>query len=233
MGFFSKKTDKRAAAADISRILEEHQKNLNAVTVNLSKTTGVDFEGLKSRVKIVLDYSGSMESLYANGTVQQVITQLFPFALKFDDDGELECYLFSNGHKEIDPCNLENYANYVNDVIFKSGFSMGGTKYASVLEDIHKKITADIPDFIIYITDGDNFDKSETDNIIRKMSTDNCFILFVGIGRSDFGYLEKLDNLSGREIDNTGFIRFKDIAAVNDSEMYTKMLTEYSGWLKR
>lgn len=240
MGIFSnlfktetKANDKSSTVAQIDSILEEHKNNLDTVTISLAKKTGIDYSALKSRVKLVLDYSGSMNSLYSNGTVQKVITQLFPFALKFDDDGELECYLFSNGYKEITPCNLTNYSDYVKKVIYNSGFSMGGTEYAPVLKTIHKKVQNDVPDFIIYITDGDNSDKSETNKIIREMSTDNCFIMFVGIGSASFGYLEKLDNLSDRPVDNTGFVKFANIANTDDKTMYTELLTEYSGWLNR
>lgn len=213
--------------------LDNYKVNLNKVTINLSKSTGVSFDNLKSKVKLVLDYSGSMRSLYNNGTVQRVITKLLPLAIKFDDDGELDCYLFSNGHKAIESCTEQNYVNYISSVVETSGFRMGGTEYASVLKTIHKEDTNKIPTFTIFITDGDNSDKSETDAIIRKISNDNGFVMFVGIGNDDFTYLSKLDNLAGRSVDNTGFIRFSDIDKVNETELYNKLLTEYASWLKR
>jgi len=213
--------------------LDDYIVSLDKVAVSLSKETNVDFTNLKSKVKLVLDYSGSMSGRYSNGTMQEVINKLFPFALKFDDDGEMECYLFSDYYKEIKPCKKSNYEDYISRNVMRSSFCMGGTSYAGVLNAIHSKVTNDIPEFIIFITDGDNFDKTETDKIVRAMSTDNCFIMFVGIGRDNFSYLETLDVFDDRPIDNTGFVKFADIEKVNETEMYTKLLTEYSNWLKR
>lgn len=212
--------------------LDDYKESLNTVTVNLKKSTGVSFDGLKSRVKLVLDYSGSMDDLYRGGVVQRVITKLLPLALKFDDDGALECYLFSNGYKAIKNCTENNYMNYVSSVVENSGFRMGGTEYAPVLRAIHKKDSSKIPTFTIFITDGDNSDKCETDNIIREISRDNGFIMFVGIGYDNFNYLRRLDELAGRPVDNTGFVKFDNIADVNERTLYTELLSEYAAWLK-
>ena len=40
--------------------LTEYKINLNKTVVSLEKSTGVSFNNLKSRVNLVLDYSGSM-----------------------------------------------------------------------------------------------------------------------------------------------------------------------------
>lgn len=233
MNIFKKTTNESKSSEKKTVDLDKYITTLDKVTIDLTKKTNIDFANLKSRVKLALDYSGSMNTMYNNGTVQNVINKLFPLALKFDDDGEMECYLYSNGYKEIKPCTMNNYDTYVSNVIKKSSFSMCGTEYAPVLKQIHKKVKNDIPDFVIFITDGDNFDKPETDSIIREMSTDNCFVMFVGIGNASFSYLEKLDNLTGRPIDNTGFVKFADIANINEEELYTKFLSEYSNWLNR
>lgn len=216
-----------------SEELEQYKINLNKTTINLTKSTGVQFDNLKSKVKLVLDYSGSMSDLYSIGTVQKVINKILPLALKFDDDGELDCYLFSNGCKTIQSCTEINYRNYVTNIVQKAGFRMGGTEYAPVLKKIHESDTKNIPTFTIFITDGDNSDKPETDNIVRAMSTDNGFVMFIGIGNDDFKYLSKLDNLSGRPIDNTGFTVFSNIRTVDENTLYTMLLTEYAAWLKR
>ena len=241
MGFlkniFSKKetpseTTSSAPTMQESATLEKYKINLDKTTINLTKSTGINFDALKSKVKLVLDYSGSMTPLYSNGTVQKVITKLLPLALKFDDDGELDCFLFSNGYKSISPCTGNNYPTFVANEIYNTNFTMSGTEYAPVLNQIHSEDDETIPSFVIFITDGDNYDKDNTDSIIKKMSTDNCFVIFVGIGSDNFDYLSKLDNLSGRPVDNTGFIRFADIGAVDENTLYDKLLTEYASWLK-
>lgn len=62
-----------------------------------------------------MDYSGSMSSLYANGTVQKIVERLFPLALGFDDNGALDFYLFDSGFRKLEPVTMSNYANYVRD----------------------------------------------------------------------------------------------------------------------
>lgn len=88
------------------------------------------------------------------------------------------------------------------------------------------------PVFVIFITDGDNYDKPQTDEIIRELSKEYCFIQFIGVGTDYMGYLEKLDDLSGRECDNTGFNRFTDIKNVSDTDLYEKVLEQFADWLK-
>lgn len=48
-----------------------------------------------------MDYSGSMSNLFRNGSVQETVSRLLPIALRFDDNGELESWLFSNGSERL------------------------------------------------------------------------------------------------------------------------------------
>lgn len=209
--------------------------NLNKVLIDMSKSSKIDMTKHTARVAFAMDYSGSMDDLYRNKSVQKLITRLLPIALKFDDNGELESWLFSIGKKKLEPVTLENYENYVKDVIYRSNFRMSGTEYSPVLRDmVHyykDKQPSEIPAFIIFITDGDNSDKYETDAIVREFSKYNMFVQFVGIGTDSFSYLRKLDDLSGRASDNTGFITVRDINRLSDEELYTKLLEQYKAWL--
>lgn len=235
--------------------LEKHVVNLSKCMVNLSKKASVDLGETKARVIAVLDYSGSMSSLYRRGVVQEVLNKLVPLGLTFDDNGEIEVYLFENNYKKMDEMTINNYSDYVHSVIDKSNYRMGGTEYAPVLraiKDINKpasvggffgglfgkKKAVDNGGntgenvFVIFITDGDNSDKRETDTIIRELSKTRTFIQFVGIGNDSFSYLRKLDDLDGRDVDNTGFTKFNDITKVSDSELYENVLEQFADWLK-
>ena len=59
------------------------------------------------------------------------------------------------------------------------------------------------------------------------------FVQFVGIGEESFSYLRKLDDLDGRECDNTGFISVKDMNKMNDNDLYTELLRQYKDWLNK
>ncbi len=129
---------------------------------------------------------------------------------------------------------------------------MGGTNYAPVLSAILDGYTEKQggmlslgsrtnfvppivdngdPTFILFITDGDNADKTNTDRIIKKASEMNVFIQFIGIGSGRFDYLMSLDDLQGRKRDNTGFSSMLDLSQASDDELYANILTQFSAWL--
>ena len=216
--------------------MSKHTENLNTVLIDMSKSGKTNMSNHTARVALAMDYSGSMSNMFTNGSVQDVVARLLPIALKFDDNGELESWLFSEGYERLNPVTASNYASYVKDTMLNARMYMGGTNYAPALKDIVKyykdKHPSTIPAFIMFITDGDNWDEYETNTIIRELSNYNMFVQFVGIGNgSDFNYLRKLDNLSGRKHDNTGFIAVRDMNKMNDQQLYTEMLRQYNDWL--
>ena len=84
---------------------------------------------------------------------------------------------------------------------------------------------------MIFLTDGGNADKSATAKAIRELSKQPVFVQFVGIGKEDFPFLHKLDELPGRWIDNAGFMAINDIDAIKDAELYDRLLNEFPQWL--
>lgn len=222
-----------ASVIDMSKSAE----NLNKVLIDMSKGSKIDMTKHVARVALAMDYSGSMDRLYYNGSVQNVITRLLPIALKFDDNGELESWLFSNQEERLPAVNVNNYENYVQKVMMKARMSMGGTNYAPALKDMvkyYKDIEpSSVPAFIIFITDGENFDKAETNKIIKELSNYNIFVQFIGIGNESFTYLKSLDNMEGRVHDNTGFTAVKDMNKMTDGELYTELLRQYKDWLNK
>ena len=225
------------ASASTSTVIDmsKSAENLNKVLINMSKTSKVDMSKHTARVALAMDYSGSMSNLFSNGSVQDVVTRLLPIALKFDDNGELESWLFSNGKERLKAVTANNYSNYVKSVMLKAKMSMGGTNYAPVLKDIvshYKDIEpSTVPAFIIFITDGDNWDTGDTNRIVKELSNYNMFVQFVGIGYDNFSYLRSLDDMKGRKHDNTGFIKVEDMNRMSDEELYTKLLEQYKNWL--
>ena len=75
--------------------------------------------------------------------------------------------------------------------------------------------------------------RDETDRAIRKSSKHKIFYQFVGIGKYEsFDYLQKLDDLDGRAVDNTAFIKVEDFSRMDDDQLYDKLLEQYPQWLK-
>lgn len=187
---------------------------------------------------LVLDFSGSMEKMYKNGTVQEVIEKALPIAMEFDDNGEMEVWLFHDGFCRLPNISLDNVYDYVNKRIMHK-YSMGGTCYAPVIDDVlrqYKKKTSNglfrkaqpkLPEYVLFVTDGDNTDTSDTDWIIQDASRYPIFWQFVGVGNSSFKYLENLDDMADRYVDNADFFAVKTI----DDITYEKLFDEFPNWL--
>ena len=217
--------------------MSKHEENLNTVLINMSKDNKIDMTKHVARVALAMDYSGSMSNLFHNGSVQETISRLLPIALRFDDNGELESWLFSNGSERLASVTKNNYSTYVKKVMNKANMSMGGTNYAPVLKEMvsyYKDIEpSEVPAFIIFITEGENWDTNETNKIVKELSNYNMFVQFIGIGDENFNYLRSLDHMEGRKHDNTGFTAVKDMNKMTDEQLYTEILRQYKDWLNK
>ena len=188
----------------------------------------------KAQVVLVLDISRSMNRLYKSGVVQGVIERVLALALNFDDDGEVDVMLFGTNAYQLPTVSLDDLEGYVTRVILPDYKIVEATRYAVALERIHEKYRGNQGDpvFVIFVTDGNNSDKRETTDLIRTLSHEAIFFQFVGIGQESFPYLLKLDELSGRFIDNAGFMHVDDIASIDDAALYGALLNEFPEWLE-
>ena len=190
--------------------------------------------GSMARVVFALDHSGSMRNMYKDGTVQALLERVFPMAMYFDDNAELDFYWFDNVYKQLMPVTPDTLDGYVSKVILASKDHFGGTCYAPIMQEIVNKFAlrepAQIPTFVIFITDGANSDKTAAKQVLTEASKYNIFWKFIGIGKDKFDFLERLDTLSGRFIDNANFAAVNDLAVLSDDELYTLLLEEYSDW---
>ena len=223
-----KKEKKSEGEIKIDNTLETHKINLEKTIVNLSKEKNINISKNKANVIFAIDVSGSMSNSFYNGALQKLLNKIFTLALSIDDDGKLKVYSFNNSAKKQKDVDIKNYKNYISDNLNISG----GTSYSPVIRLIDKNENLLKNTLIIFITDGDNDDKLKFEEEIRNISNKNCFIQFVGIGNESFTYLEKLDNLKNRKVDNTGFEKFEDIYNLSDNDLYLGLLSQYADWLK-
>lgn len=202
-------------------------KTLEAVlkTKNLTVAT--------ARVVFVIDVSGSMTGDFQNGTVQSITERLMPLGLKFDDNGEMEVYRFSGKCESCKNVGIGNINGFVDQYV-KKGAEWNGTEYAPIFERIFEDYVENnksvIPTFVIVVTDGDNSDKQETIKAIKEISKYNIFFKFVGVGTASMAFLEKLDDMDGRTVDNANFVRIRDINKISDEDLYKNLLEEYDVW---
>lgn len=230
--------------------------------LDLSKKAKISLEkvGLQhhnAKVALCLDISGSMSSLYSSGKIQDFAERILALGTRFDDDGSIDIFLFGKNAHDAGELTISNFNGFVNRLIKQYPLE-GSTFYAKALRTIrkhyfgsasHRKkpLAQDIPIYVMFITDGDTFDKEDTTKHIINSSYEPIFWQFMAIGeskkdakkgffkslfQSDFTFLEELDNLPDRYIDNANFFSVKDPASISDNELYDLLMQEYPTWVK-
>lgn len=114
-----------------------------------------------------------------------------------------------------------------------------------------------MPVYVMFVTDGHTTDPNGSRNQVMWSSYEPLFWQFMAIGTSsrnvtpagappprrkrrgggggmrggDFAFLEELDDMPGRYVDNADFFSVADPAAIPDEQLYDLMMTEYPDWL--
>lgn len=199
--------------------------------ISLEKKSLVD---VVAKVALVLDVSKSMNPLYKNGTVQKTIERVLALAINFDPDKQVDAYVFGTEASQLEPVTVDDLSGYVEREIIAKHKINQATKYAKAIECVQKTYFGkrSVPVFVIFITDGDASDKPHTKAWLQQVCREPLFFQFVGIGKEKFVFLEKLDDLEGRVIDSTGYIKIDDLANITEIELYDRLLGEFPDWLK-
>lgn len=230
--------------------------------VSLVKSAGVSLakaglQGHRARVCLVLDISGSMSSLYRKGLVQRFAERILALGCRFDNDGEIDVFLFGRNVHQTEPMGLSNWTGYVAHVIDRHPLE-GDTRYGAAMAAVRRHYFPDagggerkaphaatLPVYVMFVTDGSTSDQPITERQLRWSSREPIFWQFMGIGKgrkskskrlssfadSDFPFLEKLDELSGRLIDNADFFSVSSPDEHTDSALYDLLMTEYPAWV--
>lgn len=219
--------------------------------IDLTKKAKVVLEkknifGEKAQVVFAIDISGSMSTLYSRGVVQELTDRLLGIGMNLDDNQSIDVFAFGQGNYEIDSATQHNHTNFVNGTLLKKVRLEGDTRYGGVMKSIVDKYsqqkkgffkktveTATIPTYVVFVTDGNNSDPKEAEKIIRESSDQAIFWQFVGIGNARFDFLQKLDDMSGRFLDNADFFSVSDLTRVSDEDLYDKLLTEFPQWINQ
>lgn len=199
-----------------------------ALTLEKKNLTGVD-----ATVALVLDVSKSMSPIYKNGVIQNVIERVLALAMNFDSRKQIDAFVFGTGAKELEPITFNAFEGYVEREILAKHSINQATQYAKAIELVNSKYfgKTNKPIYVIFITDGDDSNKKETSAWIKQLCRQPIFWKFIGIGKEEFKFLSKLDDLEGRAIDNTSFFQVNDIATISDNDLYDRLLDEFSEWL--
>jgi hypothetical protein len=111
------------------------EKSIERVSLALSKY-GVN-EPPVVRVGAAFDVSYSAKGFYENGVMQATHDRVMALAGKFDDNGELDTWVFSDVFKQLVTADVNTYGSYVRDHILSNPVAREvlwrGTSYAPVM----------------------------------------------------------------------------------------------------
>ncbi|MGV9411033.1 vWA domain-containing protein [Nocardia sp. NPDC003693] len=231
----------RTVAGEATLSLEKRQtldlRKREVAKVLLTKGAG----GVRARVILVIDKTGSMHSLYRKKVVHRVVERMIPVAIQLDDDGNLETYLYGDSFAKLPDVTVATADAWSATYLHLSG-RHGGIDYDRQIGGVNDEIPVmtDIlgslrpgadPALVLFFTDGGFHNRAQITALMRQASNLPAFWQFIGLGRNDFGILRKLDTLDGRVVDNAGFFAVPDIDAVSDTELYQLLLSEFPDWL--
>ncbi|MFJ8541709.1 VWA domain-containing protein [Streptomyces sp. NPDC093586] len=221
------------------------------VAVSLSKHGAT---GVTARVVLVLDASGSMSFLYSKGVVADVVERMAAVAAQLDDDGAMQAWTFASNPARLPDLRLGELPEWlrlhvrVGEVgLFRRGRKKGlhdeqvGMRAVGIQNEEQKVIAevrafvrdnpAQAPTLVLFFSDGGVYRNNEIERELREAVEEPVFWQFVGLGRSDYGVLERFDTLPGRRVDNVGFFAVDDIGTVPDQELYDRLLSEFPSWV--
>ncbi|MGW6542082.1 VWA domain-containing protein [Streptomyces massasporeus] len=213
-------------------------------------------EGVTARVILVLDASGSMSFLYSKGVVADVVERMAAVAAQLDDDGEMQAWTFASNPARLPdlglgdlPEWLEHHVRVGELALFRrkkprKGLLPGQVDMRAVgVQNEEQKVIAEVrtyvrehpaaaPTLVLFFSDGGVYRNKEIETELREAADEPIFWQFVGLGRSNYGVLERFDTLPGRRVDNVGFFAVDDISGVPDAELYDRLLSEFPSWMR-
>ncbi len=176
---------------------------------------------------LVCDYSGSMRRYYRDGTMQDLSDRIVALSAVVDDDGEVPVILFDTDARRPVDVNVHQSAGAMDRVVEAAG-GMGGTDYAPALEAVrklHREKGNGNPGLVIFQTDGDTVNRNGVTRQIVDSAPEPLFFQFMGYGHEEKTYLEKLNSMGGRVIDNAGYFHAgPNPKALSDEELYDKLI---------
>ncbi|WP_069165233.1 vWA domain-containing protein [Nocardia altamirensis] len=197
--------------------------------------------GVRARVVLVIDKTGSMLKQYRTQVVHRVVQRMVPVAIQLDDNGALEAYLYALSFAKLPDITVEHSDAWAETFLHLGG-THGGIDYdriggrndeLPIMRDIMDSLRpGDGPTLILFFTDGGFAKKREIAALMREASHLPAFWQFIGLGKANYGVLRSLDEMTDRIVDNAGFFALDDIDRVDDAELYARLLGEFPDWIK-
>ena len=215
-----------------------------------------------AKVALCFDISGTMHSSYTTGAIQAFTEKMLAMACILDADQKIDVFLFGDEAYYVDPIRPENITNFIESkrgkyysvggTHFDKIIRMVREFYFPGVEKRAKTtpMQSEEPVFVLLITDGNTVDEKAAETELRHASYEPIFWQFMAIGsESDgpigrfmkwfsspmgdgFSFLDKIDTMEERNVDNVGFFSVKSPFELKEEELYALMMKEYPDWLK-
>ncbi|MEQ8145788.1 VWA domain-containing protein [Streptomyces sp. OP7] len=208
-----------------------------------------------ARVILVLDASGSMSFLYTKGVVADVVERMAAVAAQLDDDEEMQAWTFATNPARLPDLRLGDLPEWLRLHVRVGEISLFRRKRKKTLDpsqvdmrDVgiqneEQKVIAEVrafvrdrpstdPTLVLFFSDGGVYRNADIEAQLRQAVEEPVFWQFVGLGRANYGVLERFDTLPGRRVDNVGFFSVDDISTVPDAELYDRLLSEFPQWIR-
>jgi len=217
-------------------------------------------QGHRGRVALCLDISGSMQGNYLSGTVQRFAERVLGLAMRLDDDQSIDVFLCGHDAHVVGPMKSGEHEGWITRMLERHPLE-SGTRYGHAIETIRRfyfpdagprsaPVTATLPVYVMFVTDGRTSDETVAKQQLTEAAMEPIFWQFMGLGRSrqevrtggivglvgrllstDFSFLEALDTMPGRWVDNAGFFSVEDPDKLRNDELYGLLMKEYPRWV--